>query len=116
MWSLDSSFIRSSYGEAYEPFELFGFCASQSGAFFPRYSQVIRMVEAGPPRHIRYYLDWGSYETDIARSNEEMREAILGGGHELECHVYPEGHSWGSWRAHVDDILRDFAGRAGRSG
>ena len=38
-------------------------------------------------------------------------EAILGGGHDLEYHVYPEGHSWGSWRAHVDDILRAFVGR-----
>ncbi len=89
---------------------IFGFCASQSGAFFPDRSTVMRMVEEGPRRDIRYYLDWGTYETDIARSNEEMREALLGGGHELEWHVFHEGHSWGSWRAHVDDILRAFAG------
>jgi enterochelin esterase family protein len=96
---------------------LFGFCASQSGAFLPGYSQVIRMVEEGPPREIRYYLDWGKYERAIAESNEDMREAILRGGHELTWKVYPEGHSWGSWRAHVDDILTAFAGReAGTTG
>jgi enterochelin esterase-like enzyme len=91
--------------------DLFGFCASQSGAFFPGYSRVIEMVEEGPHREIRYYLDWGTYESEIAESNEEMRDALLRGGYELEWHVYHEGHSWGSWRAHVDDILRDFAGK-----
>jgi enterochelin esterase family protein len=88
--------------------DLFGFCASQSGAFMPEYSDAIRIVESGPPRDIRYYLDWGRYEPRIAGSNEEMREAILRGGHELIWSVYPEGHSWGSWRAHIDDILRAF--------
>ena len=91
--------------------DLFGFCASQSGAFMSNYSNVIKMVESGPPRDIRYYLDWGIYEPGIAASNEDMREAILRGGHELIWKVYPEGHSWGSWRAHLDDILKAFTGR-----
>ena len=25
--------------------------------------------------------------------------------------VDSDGHSWGSWRAHLDDILKAFAGR-----
>ena len=91
--------------------EIFGFCASQSGAFQANISEAVHMVEAGPPRKIRYYLDWGTYEPQIAGSNEEMREAILRGGHELIWNVYPEGHSWGSWRAHLDDMLRAFTGR-----
>ncbi len=90
---------------------LFGFCASQSGAFMRNYTDAVKMIEAGPPREIRYYLDWGTYETRIADSNEELREAILRGGHELIWKVYHEGHSWGSWRAHVDDILKAFSGR-----
>jgi enterochelin esterase-like enzyme len=89
----------------------FGFCASQSGAFFAGYSNVLKMVEAGPPRDIRYYMDWGSYERRIAESNEEMVDAILRGGHKVSWKVYHEGHSWGSWRAHVDDLLRTFVGR-----
>lgn len=87
---------------------LFGFCASQSGAFMADYTDAVKIVEAGPPREINFYLDWGTYEPSIAFSNEEMREAILRGGHHLECKVYPEGHSWGSWRAHLDDILKAF--------
>ncbi len=90
---------------------IFGFCASQSGAFMANYTDAVQMVESGPPREIRYYLDWGTYEPGIAGSNEEMREAILRGGHELIWKVYPEGHSWGSWRAHLDDILKAFTGR-----
>ncbi len=90
---------------------LFGFCASQSGAFMADYTDAVKRVEAGPPREISFYLDWGAYEPAIAFSNEEMREAILRGGHELKCMVYPEGHSWGSWRAHLDDILKAFTGR-----
>lgn len=90
---------------------LFGFCASQSGAFQANISKAVQMVEASPPREIKYYLDWGTYEPGIAASNGDMREAILRGGHELIWRVYPEGHSWGSWRAHVDDILKAFTGR-----
>lgn len=90
---------------------LFGFCASQSGAFMADYTDASRKVEAGPPRKIKYYLDWGTYEPEIAGTSEEMREAILRGGHELIWKVYHEGHSWGSWRAHLDDILRAFTGR-----
>jgi enterochelin esterase family protein len=90
---------------------LFGFCASQSGAFMADYTDAVKIIEAGPPREISYYLDWGTYEPAIAAGNEDMREAILRGGHELIWKVYPEGHSWGSWRAHVDDILRAFTGR-----
>jgi len=91
--------------------ETFGFCASQSGAFMSDYTGAVRMVEAGPPRDVRYYLDWGTYERGIAASNEERREAILGGGHKLTWKVYHEGHSWGSWRAHLDDILIAFEER-----
>jgi enterochelin esterase-like enzyme len=90
---------------------LFGFCASQSGAFMADYTDAVKMVEAGPPREIRFYLDWGTYEPVIAAGNEDMSEAILGGGYYLVCNVYPEGHSWGSWRAHLDDILKAFTGR-----
>jgi hypothetical protein len=47
------------------------------------YTDAVKRVEAGPPREISFYLDWGTYEPAIAFSNEEMREAILRGDHEL---------------------------------
>jgi enterochelin esterase-like enzyme len=96
--------------------ELFGFCAGQSGAFQADYSSIVREVETGPPRDIRFYLDWGTYEPVIAAANHDMVDAVLRGGHDLVWKEYHEGHSWGSWRAHIDDILRTFVGAENQSG
>lgn len=36
-------------------------------------------------------------------------------GHPFEFHEWHEGHSWGNWRAHVDNVLKLFFGRPTRT-
>ncbi len=93
---------------SYEHPDLFGFCAGQSSAFYIFESRMISAIADGPKKELRFYLDWGTYETRIMQSNYEMRDALMAKGYALEQFEYHEGHSWGSWRAHTDDILKTF--------
>jgi enterochelin esterase family protein len=98
---------------AYEHPDVFGFSAGQSGAFWINSNQIIQMVSSGPAKDIRFYLDWGTYEDTIQQSNYDLRDVLLAKGYSFTQYEYHEGHSWGSWRAHTDDILRAFAGGSG---
>lgn len=93
---------------AYEHPNLFGLCAGQSSAFYIYARRMINTIAVGPKRELRFYLDWGTYETRIMQSNYEMRDALMMREYPLEQFEYHEGHSWGSWRAHTDDILKTF--------
>ncbi len=93
--------------------ETFGHCAGQSTYFGTREDRMIRMFEAGPRKEIRWYLDAGTYETGEGRSdllgqNRFVRDLLLEQGYPLVYREYPEGHSWGNWKAHIDDILLTF--------
>jgi enterochelin esterase family protein len=91
---------------AYEHPDLFGLCAGQSSAYYANDDWLIHRIADGPVRDVRFYLDWGTYETAIQRQNHEMRDVLRSKGYSLAWFEYHEGHSWGSWRAHTDDILR----------
>jgi enterochelin esterase family protein len=93
---------------AYEHPDVFAMCAGQSSAFYANGGQLINSIDNGPVIDISLYLDWGTYETGILQSNYDMREALLSKGYPLVQSEYHEGHSWGSWRAHTDDILKAF--------
>jgi enterochelin esterase family protein len=86
----------------------FGLCASQSGAFWLNDSQMIRTLCSGPVRPVRFYLDWGTYEPSILRSNEILKDSLLARGYSVTSFSFHEGHSWGNWRAHIDNILKTF--------
>lgn len=94
---------------SFERPDLFGFCASQSGAFGVADDRLIRRIDAQEPRPIGLWLDWGTYEERIASSNRRLAASLAARGYEFRATVVHEGHSWGSWRARIDDILRAFS-------
>jgi enterochelin esterase-like enzyme len=69
---------------------------------------MIDIMASGPKQNILLYLDWGTYETSIRQSNLDMLDVLHAKGYSIETREYHEGHSWGSWRAHTDDILKRF--------
>ncbi|UCE13736.1 MAG: hypothetical protein JSV04_00840 [Candidatus Heimdallarchaeota archaeon] len=87
----------------------FGQIASQSGYFE---SSMIGKYSIGQ-LDIKFYLDVGTFETSISSTdllaiNRQMNQTMDQVGNTYFYQEVPEGHSWGNWRAHLDDILTYF--------
>lgn len=84
---------------------VFGHCGSHSG-YFP--SAIQSLIEADMNVGTHYYLDWGTYENTIMETNSALLNILLDKDYIVETQEFHEGHSWGSWRAHTDNILTLF--------
>lgn len=103
---------------AYNDPEVFGLVAGQSSTVLPPDSGWYRpfvqdffdSFAAGPVKPLRMYLDVGTYDVPgFLESNRKFRMVLLSKGYRVEEYQeLHEGHSWGSWRAHLDDILTLF--------
>ena len=93
---------------AYEYPEVFGNCGLQSGAFWPNDYEVSDLLVNGPAKEIRIASFWGTYEGDLTSNMNFVANELLLKGYDITAGSYPEGHSWGLWRATLDDILIYF--------
>jgi enterochelin esterase family protein len=125
-------FIRSRYGVSREPGrnavmgaslggavsmmialnnpDVFGKCGSQSGALEIDEGRLLRLVEQSPVKEVDFYLDTGIFG-DLTLENRTMREILMDKGYNFRYAEFHEGHSWGNWRAHIDDMLEFFWGK-----
>jgi enterochelin esterase-like enzyme len=89
--------------------DIFGKCGSQSGAFDIDDMELVKRVASEPKRAVDFYLDCGTIG-DLTDGNRAMKQALEAKGYNLIYREYNEGHSWGNWRAHIDDMLVYFWG------
>lgn len=85
---------------------VFGNVAAQS-------SNVISSISQGfqnnPKLNLKVYLDIGKYDISILIPLvRNLRSILQSKGYEMIYREYNEGHSWGNWRAHIDDYLKFF--------
>jgi enterochelin esterase-like enzyme len=78
---------------------------------------IIDQYRQVPPQPVAVHLIVGAYETHIGplqhgspeanfvRGNEAMRVVLAEQGYRHAYAMYPEGHSWGLWRAYLGDAL-----------
>ncbi len=86
--------------------DLFGNLAAQSSNVTAEVSEGYR---AAPKRAQKFYLDLGTYDLPMLIPLVRDFIAILHErGYDVIYREYHEGHSWGSWRAHLDDALVYF--------
>ncbi|UCE19037.1 MAG: hypothetical protein JSV84_01445 [Gemmatimonadota bacterium] len=86
--------------------EVFGNIAAQS-------SNVETSISSGfqnsPTLDVKFYLDLGTYDIQLliplVRGFKEILESK---GYTFEYYEFHEGHSWGNWRAHIDNTLEFF--------
>lgn len=93
--------------------DCFGNCATQSAPFGYDDGAILSMIRQGEKKPINLYIDCGTFEAEMAghnilKENREAKECLISKGYKLTYHEYNEGHSWGNWRAHLDDILKTF--------
>jgi enterochelin esterase family protein len=111
--SKDRLVLGDSYGGnisaliAFNHPELFGNCALHSGAFQPNNYEAASLISSKPLEPIKLFSVWGSYE-GLYQFWRPFKDSLMQKGYELKWAEYPEGHSWGLWRATLDDMLKYF--------
>lgn len=86
--------------------EIFGNVAAQSSYI---QGSIVGGFQNNPKLNLKIYMILGTY--DIASLLPMVRNFIPildGKGYTYQYHEYHEGHSWGFWRAHIDDALEMF--------
>ncbi|MFV1979527.1 MAG: alpha/beta hydrolase-fold protein [Rhodothermia bacterium] len=93
--------------------DVFGLCAVISPSYWANDREVFDMVVDGPVKPIAWYVDWGSYELEIADGATAFVQALeekgtskgASDGYEVTWNEWHDGHSWGNWRAHMKEFL-----------
>jgi len=92
---------------SYNHSDVFGNCGLHSGAFQPNNYEAYNLIVNGPVKNIKYCSIWGTYES-LFTNMRIFRDSLLSKGYELKWIELPEGHSWGLWRATIDEMLEYF--------
>ncbi len=87
--------------------EVFGLCGLHSAAFWPNNYEVYNLIIDGEIKNINYYSVWGTYES-LYSNMRSFRDIMLSKGYSFGAQEFPEGHSWGLWRANIDIMLEYF--------
>lgn len=88
--------------------EVFGLCGIYSPSWWVDNKALINAVIAEPNPGQRWYLDWGTYDGSASTNTPEALAAMQAAGFDVVGNEWNEGHSWGSWRAHQDNMLSLF--------
>lgn len=88
--------------------DLFGCCAAFSPAYWYDHRRVYELLRQGDVQPVRFYLDRGTYEGASIAFADSVKQILTQKGYDLRWNLWHEGHSWGNWRAHLDEALRFF--------
>ncbi|NOX47494.1 MAG: T9SS type A sorting domain-containing protein [Chlorobi bacterium] len=66
-------------------------------------------LQNGPLLDLKFYLDIGTYDISVLIPLvHNLRDILEDKGYEYEFKEWHEGHSWGNWRAHIDNAMQFF--------
>jgi enterochelin esterase family protein len=83
--------------------EQFGNVIAQSSYIQPGLQQAFQMQQR---KELQFYLDIGTYDIPLLIPMvRNFRETVQGKGYRVQYGEYHEGHSWGNWKARIDDAL-----------
>lgn len=72
-------------------------------------SSISNGFQNGPQLSTWFYLDIGTYDIpQLIPLVNNLVQILNNRGYVYQYRVYHEGHSWGNWRAHVDNALEMF--------
>jgi enterochelin esterase family protein len=81
--------------------------AIQSPAFHAGNGQIVNLYAAAPLLDIDIHMTWGTFY-DFGPTTEQFQAVLDDKGYVYEHLTVNEGHSWGNWRALLDDVLIHF--------
>lgn len=72
-------------------------------------NEILNEIQNKPAQPVKFYLDIGKYDIDVLITMTGNLSKLLGSqGYDSVLKEWNEGHSWGSWRAHLDEPLKVF--------
>ncbi len=93
--------------------DMFGNVAAQSSYIQPSIDAAFRNSEK---IELKLYLDLGTYDIPVLIPLVRNFIPVLQQkGYEFKYQEFHDGHSWGNWRAHLDDILEYFFPQGGQN-
>jgi enterochelin esterase family protein len=92
---------------ALEAEETFRRIAIQSPAFQAGGGAILPLYEAAPRLDVDIFLSWGTFH-DLGATTAQFQAILDDKGYAYDHVVVNEGHSWGNWRALLDDVLLSF--------
>ncbi|HSH65925.1 MAG TPA: alpha/beta hydrolase-fold protein, partial [Bacteroidia bacterium] len=92
----------------YNQAENFGLAAPYSPSYWVNEKAIFNSVLDGVKKNIKWYIDWGTYEPSIAVNAQLFKNGLEARRYKLKWNEWHEAHSWGSWRAHLDNALEFF--------
>ncbi len=102
--------LFSAYLGATHP-DVFGRLAIHSPAFWISENAawgsgptIYTLMQQAAPGMLRIAMTAGTIR-DTQAEAQRMRTILVGRGQAVTYLEVPEGHSWGNWRAHIDDVL-----------
>jgi len=81
--------------------------AIQSPAYHAGDGKIIGLFQKAPRLDVDIYMTWGTFN-DFGETTDRFQRILDKKGYDYRFKVVNEGHSWGNWRALVDDILLAF--------
>lgn len=105
--------IGDSYGGnisaliSYNHADVFGNCGIHSGAFQPNNFEAFNLIVNGQAKNIKFVSVWGTYES-LFSNMRSFKDSCINKGYQFYWKEFPEGHSWGLWRATIDYILENI--------
>lgn len=88
--------------------EEFGLCAPFSASLWVSDQALLNEMAKSDLTTIKWYVDWGTYEEPIGRDSRRFSAILKDQGASFVANEWHEGHAWGSWRAHQDNMLEYF--------
>ncbi|MCF7808392.1 MAG: hypothetical protein K9M49_02620 [Candidatus Marinimicrobia bacterium] len=86
--------------------EVFGNCGAYSPAIW--LGDLIGDYQNSPKQDTKIYMDAGTYEQSIHAASMDLKQILDSKDWDYKWKVWHEGHSWGAWRAHLDESLTYF--------
>lgn len=80
---------------------------SQSGSFWPKDWLIFDMIKKTETNHIKFVLQTGTIQ-DTEEMNDSMVMLLKSKGYSVDYMKYAESHSWGNWKGHLNEGLKQL--------
>ena len=85
--------------------EVFGKSGWHSCALWTDDFELSKIIQAAEKHPIKIASVWGKYEESLTEDMRKVSNVLEAKGYDIFSKEYNEGHSWGLWKATLDDIL-----------